>query len=271
MSLNLGAYLRRIGFEGRADTSLQTLQRICLLHPRHIPFENLDPLLGRPVSLGLDALQRKLVDERRGGFCYEHNLLLKTVLEALGFRVTGLAARVLWGSPDDPVRPRTHMLLKVELDDGPRIVDAGFGGLTLTGVLHLAANAPQSTPHERFRLLRTGHEYVVQAEVNGEWRPLYAFDEQPQQVADYEMACWYLCHHPQSRFVTHLLAARTEGDCRYGLLDHTLNIHRVGRASERRVIGSAGELRDVLESVFGVQLPDDPGLPARLQRLVAAA
>lgn len=271
MSLDLDAYLHRIGFEGRADASLQTLQRICLLHPQHIPFENLDPLLGRPVTLDVASLQRKLVSERRGGFCYEHNLLLKAVLEALGFRATGLAARVLWGSPDDPVRPRTHMLLKVELDDGPRIVDAGFGGLTLTGVLHLVADAAQPTPHERFRLVPTGHEYVAQAEVNGEWRPLYAFDEQPQLVPDYEMACWYLCHHPQSRFVNHLLAARTEGDRRYGLLDHTLNTHRVAHASERRVIRSADELRDVLESIFGVQLPDDPGLPARLHQLVAAA
>lgn len=269
MSLDLDAYFRRIGFDGAAQASIATLERLCLLHPRHIPFENLDPLLNRPVSLDLHALQRKLVEQRRGGFCYEHNLLFKAVLEAIGFRVTGLAARVLWGRTDDAPRPRTHMLLRVELDDGPRIVDAGFGGLTLTGVLRLVADAEQPTPHEPFRLLEQAGGYLAQAQVGGEWRTLYAFDLQPQTQPDYELTCWYLCHHPESRFVNHLMAARVEGDRRYGLLDNTLNVHRLGGPSERRVLGSAEALRETLEAVFGLQLPDDPALAGTLQRLAA--
>lgn len=269
MSLDLGAYLGRIGFEGRAEPTLPTLERLARLHPQHIPFENLDPLLRRPVLLDLDALQRKLVDERRGGFCYEHNLLFKAALEAIGFRVTGLAARVLWGGADDTPRPRTHMLLKVEFDDGPRIVDTGFGGLTLTGVLRLLPHAEQPTPHEPFRLLEHDGEYTMQAQVGGEWRALYAFDLQPQRLPDYELTCWYLCHHPASRFVNHLLAARTDGERRYGLLDNTLNLHHRGRPSERRRLDTVEALRDVLVSVFGLQLPEDPALADTLQRVVA--
>src|SRR5688572_5787925 len=97
--LDLDAYFERIGHRGPRPATLDTLAAIHALHPAAIPFENLDPFLGRPVRLDLPSLERKLVDERRGGYCFEHNLLLAAVLRRLGFAVTGLAARVLWNQP----------------------------------------------------------------------------------------------------------------------------------------------------------------------------
>jgi Arylamine N-acetyltransferase len=265
VSLDLAAYFRRIGHDGPAAPTLETLQQLALRHPGRIPFENLDPLLGRPVALDLDSLQRKLVQGGRGGFCYEHNLLFQAVLEAIGFRVTGLAARVWWGrAAEAPAPPRTHMLLRVDLDDGPRLVDVGFGGLTLTGVLRLEPGVVQATPHEPFRLLVQGDGYVLQALVAGAWQTLYEFDLQPQQRADYEMACWYLCHHPDSRFVRQLLAARVDGTVRYGLLDRAFSVHRPGQPSERRTLDGADALFEVLETRFGVAL--DGGMRDALRR-----
>ena len=110
-ALDLGAYLARIGFDGHASPDLPTLQSIALRHPTAIPFENLNPLLGRPVPLDIGSLQRKLVEERRGGWCFEHNLLLGTALAAIGFHVEGLAARVHWNVAAGAVRPRSHMVL----------------------------------------------------------------------------------------------------------------------------------------------------------------
>src|SRR5688572_18194182 len=109
--LDLQAYFTRIGYQGAATATLETLRALHRLHPQEIPFENLNPLLRRPVQLDLPSLQTKLLAQRRGGYCYEHNLLFKHVLEQLGFRVTGLAARVLWNVSENSVRPRAHMLL----------------------------------------------------------------------------------------------------------------------------------------------------------------
>ena len=92
---DLGAYCERIGYDGPKTARRETLCAIHRLHPQAIAFENLNPLLRWPVLLDARSLQQKLVTQRRGGYCYEHNLLLKLALESIGFKVAGLAARVL--------------------------------------------------------------------------------------------------------------------------------------------------------------------------------
>ena len=166
-NIDIDAYLDRIGYEGSRHPSLETLAALHLAHPGAIPFENLDPLLRRPVRLDAASLEQKLVRDRRGGYCYEHNQLFGDVLEGMGYQVSGLAARVMWNAPDEEVRPRSHMLLRVVIDDTAYIADVGFGGLTLTAPLRLDVTTDQTTPHEPFRILRTGREFVLQARVRG--------------------------------------------------------------------------------------------------------
>ena len=91
---NIDAYFERIGFSGSIAPTLETLTQLHALHPAAIAYENLDPLIGVPVRLDLPNLQQKLVFDRRGGYCFEHNTLLLQVLAALGFQVTPLSARV---------------------------------------------------------------------------------------------------------------------------------------------------------------------------------
>ena len=76
-------------------------------------------------------------------------------------------------APENAIRPRTHMLLQVDIEDELWIADVGFGGMTLTAPLRLVEHVPQTTPHEPFRLMRLSGDYVLQAEVRGEWRTLY--------------------------------------------------------------------------------------------------
>src|SRR5689334_4410545 len=97
--VDLDAYFARIGYSGPQTATASTLHAIHALHPAAIPFENLDPVLGKPVRLDQDSLQRKLIWARRGGYCFEQNCLFKAVLEQLGFAVTGLAAREVWMAP----------------------------------------------------------------------------------------------------------------------------------------------------------------------------
>ena len=267
---DLDAYLARIGYDGPATPRLETLCEIHRLHPQAIAFENLNPLLHWPVQLDARSLQRKLVAQRRGGYCYEHNLLLKHALERIGFRVVGLAARVLLNQPEDAIRPRTHMLLQVDIDDEIWIADVGFGGLTLTAPMRLVEQVPQATPHEPFRLMRIAGDYALQAEVRGEWRTLYRFDLQEQVLPDYELTNWYLSNNPESRFVVNLIAARTHPQRRYALLNNELTVHEMNGESTRRTLGSAAGLREVLRETFGIALPDSEELHAKLGEIARA-
>jgi N-hydroxyarylamine O-acetyltransferase len=264
---DLSAYLTRIGYHGAAAPRLETLREIHRLHPQAVAFENLNPLLRWPIRLDAKSLQEKLVAQRRGGYCYEHNLLLKHALERIGFRVTGLAARVLRNQSEDAIRPRTHMLLQVDLDDEMWIADVGFGGLTLTGPLRLIEHVPQPTPHEPFRLTRLAGDYAVQAEVRGAWRTLYRFDLQEQVLPDYELASWYLSNHPESHFVQRLIAARTEPQRRYALSNNELAVHEVNGETVRRKVTSAAALREVLRETFGIALPESDELDAKLTQI----
>jgi N-hydroxyarylamine O-acetyltransferase len=265
---DLDAYFQRIGYNGPIAARIETLREVHRLHPQAIAFENLNPLLHWPVLLDAKSLQLKMVRQQRGGYCYEHNLLLKHALERIGFRVTGLAARVLWNHPEDAVRPRTHMLLQVEIDDEIWIADVGFGGLTLTAPLRLVEHTPQATPHEAFRLTRLAGDYAVQADVRGAWRTLYRFDLQEQSLPDYELTSWYLSNHPESHFVRRLIAARTDPQRRHALLDNELAVHELGGETTRRKLASATELREVLRATFLIAVPEAPEVDAKLAPLM---
>lgn len=267
-TISLDAYRARIGYDGPLRPDFDTLAAIHRLHSRAIPFENLNPLLGLPVLLDAASLQRKLVEGGRGGYCFEHNLLLAHVLRQIGFEVTTLAARVMWNLPAEVVRPRTHMLLAVALEGEQWLVDGGFGGNTLTGPLRLGVEGPQQTPLERFRLLREGADVTMQVEVNGEWQSMYRFDLQPHHQVDYELTSWYLCHHPDSHFRHRLIAARTRADGRDVLANNEFTRHRLGEPSEKVVFTRAAELRELLQDVFGLRLPEVPQLQARLEAAV---
>jgi N-hydroxyarylamine O-acetyltransferase len=269
--MDLDAYFRRIGYAGDRSPTLATLGAIQLHHVEAIAFENLDPLLGQPVRLDPQSLETKLVRARRGGWCFEHNLLLSHVLRALGFSVAGLAARVLWNVPEATATPRTHMLLRVQVQGEPVLVDVGFGLLTPTAPLRLVTGAAQRTPHEPFRLVAHADGYLMQVQLRGAWKPLYAFDLQEQQQVDYELVNWYLSNHPGSRFVNGLMAARAVPGRRYTLRDNEFAVHDVDGESERRVLADATALRATLEDVFGLALAGMPGLDAALERLVARA
>jgi len=266
--LDLDAYFRRIGYAGDRTPTLATLAALHELHPTAIPFENLDTLRGAPIRLDVDSLQRKLVLQRRGGYCFEQNLLFTHVLTALGFRVTGLSARVLWERADDAPRPRTHMALLVPVDGDSYVCDVGFGGLTMTGPLRLATDAEQPTPHETFRLARAGGEYTPQACVRGDWRSLYSFDLQQQLQTDIEVLNFFVAEHPDSPFKSRLMAARRDGNRTLKLRDAELTIQHRDGVRQQRVLGGVRELRRVLGELFQIDAPADAALDAALTRLI---
>jgi N-hydroxyarylamine O-acetyltransferase len=265
--LDLDAYLRRIGWTGAVAADLATLRGLAMAHVATIPFANLNPLLGLPVQLDLATLQQKLVRDGGGGYCFEQNLLFEAVLRAIGFEVTGLIARVLWGHPEDTMTPQTHMLLHVRLNGESWLADVGFGGHVLTGALRLQPDIEQATAHEPFRLLRLGAEWRMQSLSHGEWRSLYRFELRPTPLVDYVVANHYVSTHPASRFVGNLMLGRTPGDCRFSLFNREFTRRRIGHEPERRVLADVAELREVVEREFLLRLPTGADVDRRLESL----
>jgi N-hydroxyarylamine O-acetyltransferase len=258
--LDLDAYFNRIAYAGPRTATLATLRAIHGLHPAAIPFENLDPLLGRPVLLDLDALQRKLVDARRGGYCFEQNTLLRAVLDALGFSVTILAARVLWMAPPGaPPNPRTHMVLKVELEEGPFIADVGFGGYLAPAPVKLAEGIEQQNAGRTLRLVRTGDEFGLQVRLGANWRDAYRFTLEPQLPIDLEVVNWFTSTHPESRFRNNLLIQRLTPQGRVSLLNKRLT-RRYGEGRvEEVVLAGPDDLGKALDEDFALDAPVDLG------------
>jgi N-hydroxyarylamine O-acetyltransferase len=253
----LAAYFDRIGYSGPGrgpqQATSETLHALHRLHPQVIPFENLDALLGRTPRLDLASVFAKLVSARRGGYCYEHNLLFRAVLDTLGFETTGLAARVLWNDPA-AITPRTHMMLLVETPDNTWLADVGFGSMTLSAPLLFDTGREQATPHEPFRLdLIERGDFLLQVKLGDAWRPIYRFDLEPQFAADYAMANHYVSTYPESIFLNHLIVARVLPGQRQTLFDTTLS--QRGETESKRELASAGELRRVLHDTFGLALP----------------
>jgi N-hydroxyarylamine O-acetyltransferase len=269
MAIDLDAYFKRLDYAGPRVPSLDTLRALHARHPQAIAFENLNPLLGWPVALDPPSLERKLVIEGRGGYCYEHNILFSHVLGDLGFDVTWLAARVLLNAPPDTAAARTHMLLLVAIDQQRYIADVGFGGLTLTAPLRFEMGVEQATPHEAFRLSPTSDEFLMEARIAGEWKALYRFGLQEQLLPDYEMANWYLSNHPTSKFVTGLMAARPDPDRRYALRNNLLSVHYLDGRTDRQILGDAASLREALATAFRLRLPDSPDLDRMLHRIAS--
>ena len=237
----LSDYLARIGFVGPAAADFTTLAAIHACHVNAIPFESFDPLLRRPVMLDLPSVQGKLVDSRRGGYCFEQNTLLKAALEAIGFNVTGLGARVRWMSPpESPLGPREHMVLKVDLPEGSFLVDVGFGACLLDRPLPLEINVEHSTAMGTFRLTLSDGMYSLSAKQPSGWRNAYVFDLHPQIPSDYELGNWYTSTSSSAPFLSTLIMERLASDKRYKLVNKRFIVEgRDGLVCEERVIDSA--------------------------------
>jgi N-hydroxyarylamine O-acetyltransferase len=205
--LDLDAYLKRIGLPGGGD-----ITAVHRGHASSIPFENLDPRRGVPVSLAAADIERKLVFEGRGGYCFEHNLLLGAALQALGAEVELLLARVRYGAPPGAVRPRTHLVLRVGIDGDRWHADVGFGPMSPLEPIPFGPGDVHAQAGWRFRVVADGPECVLQVDADEGWTDLYGFVAQAVPLIDLDTSNWFTCTHPRSPFVTGLIVAGQRAD-----------------------------------------------------------
>ena len=198
--LDLDAYLARIGLDGAPS-----LAEVHRAHTTSIPFENLDPHRGVPVSLELADIERKLVGARRGGYCFEHNLLLKAALEALGAEVEVLLARVRVGAPPGAVRGRSHVVLRVHDNGAVWHADVGFGAGGPLEPLPWGPGDEHEQSGWRLRIVEEEGELVLRALRDGDWIDLYGLIPEPVPPVDVQMSNWFTSTYPRSPFVTGLM------------------------------------------------------------------
>jgi N-hydroxyarylamine O-acetyltransferase len=253
LPLDLNAYLARIDYTGERQPTLDVLNALHLAHATHIPFENLDILLGRPIRLDLASLQAKLVSGRRGGYCFEHNLLFCAVLESLEYVVKPLAARVRLGEPR--LRARTHMLLMVTVNDSPLIADVGFGGGGLLHPIPLVEAQPVRHYNWDYRLVREGIGWVLQSRSDTQWMDLYTFTLDRQYPIDYEVANYYVSTHPGSQFTQGLFVQQATPEARFFLNEETLTVDRGSGTKTVQTLATNDERLAVLAETFDLHFP----------------
>jgi N-hydroxyarylamine O-acetyltransferase len=251
-SLDLDAYLARIGYQGERRPTHALLEALHLAHRTRIAFENLEIFLGRPVRLDLESLQAKIIHGKRGGYCYEQNTLFGAVLEQLGFRLTRLAARVRRGTTR--FLPRTHMMLLVDVEGVSWLADVGFGGDGPLTPVPLVAGQEVQQSSWRYRVVRENDLWVLQSAHSAGWVDLYAFTLEPQFDVDFEMANYYVSTHPASRFVQTLTAQLTTPEARYILQNRELTVLR-DTGEVIRTIESDEELLRILAELFALEFP----------------
>jgi N-hydroxyarylamine O-acetyltransferase len=265
--MDIDAYFERIGYRGSAAPTLATLHDLTLAHTSHIPFENLDVLLGRPIDLAPEALFQKLVHQKRGGYCFEQNGLFLAVLGELGFRVAPLSARVRIDRPRDFLPPRTHVFVRVELEGQSWLSDVGVGALSLTSAIRLCEDLAQDTRHEPRRIVREDGRLFHQVKLGDAWSDVCEFTLEEMPLVDRELGNWYTSAHPKSHFKSRLIAARAaDNGTRLTLLNDELKVRgRDGHAEVTKITGPE-HLLLVLREQFGLHFPAEtrfgpPGSP----------
>ena len=253
----LDAYLVRIGHTGPIAADLATLSALHAAHVASIPFESLNPLLRLPVELDIAALQHKLIHSRRGGYCFEQTTVFKAALDSIGFSVTALIGRVRWMFPPEaPLGPRTHMLLKVDLPEGPYLADVGFGVCLLDVPMPLVAGREHATAMGKFRLTEADGLFALEILQPAGWRVGYVFDLVPQLPADQMLGNWFTATHPTAIFARMLIMERVTQTQRLKLVNRRFIVEgRDGQVISERELASADELGEVMEEVFGVTPP----------------
>ena len=251
------AWLNRIGYEGSLVPELETLRGLVKAHAASISYESIDVLLDRLPKLDLESLQRKMIASRRGGYCFEQNYLFRAGLRSLGFDVTSLQARVVRGLAIDAPRPMLHMILQVNLPEGPYLADVGFGNLAPTAPLKLSPDIEQDTPHEIMRFIRMGDELTLQSKLGERWEHIYRVVLLPRVDTEYEICNWFTASHPDSPYRSNLIAARPgPGKTRVTLFNARLNVRRANGEVDRRLLTDPTEYREVLNGTFGLDLSE---------------
>jgi N-hydroxyarylamine O-acetyltransferase len=261
--MRLHDYLERIGgglgperpaLRSTARADVETLRQLHAAHRQTFLFENLTIQTGGRISLALADLERKFIDERRGGYCFEHNTLFASALREIGFAPITLLGRVRRGPPERWCR--THMVLRIPIDGEVWLADVGFGSIGLIEPMPLRDGATSNQGGFEYSFRRDGPLWVLSMRDAVATQDLYEFSEDPQTPWDVEVANHFTSTHPQSVFRRTLTIQRTAPAERIVLRNDVITKYRDGRTIDAPL--DRGHLHAAARELFGITLPDGP-------------
>lgn len=262
MSFDRNKYFERIGYTNQPSISVKTLRQIHAAQVFAIPFENLAihesknaNNLNDFIALDEASLFKKLVIDKRGGYCHENNELLAIALTRIGFKVERLAARVLTA----PNLPRGHKLLLVTIDDQKWIADVGFGGYGLYEPILLVANQEEKQYGDSFKIVMNNDKYVLQFLQNNAWKNLYEFNLEKFEPIDFKPMSYHVSHAPDSFFVENRFCVMPTPKGRIMLLNDKLRIMDNGK-EEVKLVQDETNYFALLKQYFGITLPENTTL-----------
>ncbi len=254
--MNIDRYLKRIGIEKKSDADLSFLARLQNHHLLNVPFENLDIARGIEIFLDYDRFYTKIVENMRGGFCYELNGLFSQLLKKLGYELNICSARV-FNKEGKAGEEFDHMVILVELDQ-TYLVDVGFGD---------SFRKPISLPEDsvedvsgRYRLQENPDEkngYRLQKFVDDAWKTQYRFTSIPRQLSEFEEMCEYHQTSPASHFTQNNLITIATPTGRISLTDDSLTVTSADER-DKRPINTPEEFTQMLKDYFGIIFENQP-------------
>lgn len=248
---DLQAYLARINYSGPTDPNAETLRALHRAHLFTVPFENLDIALGRKIVVDEAAFLNKVVNLRRGGFCYELNGAFAALLRVLKFQVTLLSARVARTNGGEGPE-FDHLALQVDLDE-PWLADVGFGDSFLEP-RPLKPGMEQIDPAGKFRLVGSADRLRMEkAEPDGTWKPQYSFSLQPRRLEEFAGMCDYHQTSPESSFTRQRICSLATPEGRITLSDMKFIVTTHNQRRERN-LDSNEEWIGTLQQEFGIRL-----------------
>jgi N-hydroxyarylamine O-acetyltransferase len=251
--MDVSAVLQRINYRGSIEPTESALRGLHRAFVQTVPFENLDIHRNRRIVLDEQAFFRKIVQRRRGGFCYELNGLFAAVLRELGFDVALLSARV-FTAEGEMGREFVHLISRVNLDQ-PWIADVGFGDWS-SAPLRLAPGDEQLVDQQRYRVILQDERHIAQKQQeDASWKSRYAFTLIPRRLLDFAAICEDLQTAPDSFFRRHRMCTRATPDGRITLTEQHLIITANGERTEMP-ISDERAYQEALSKNFGIVLDD---------------
>ncbi len=251
--MEITQYLKRIQYDGPLHPTLPVLQNLQLQHMLHVPFENLDIHLGRPIELDVAGFYRKVIKENRGGFCYELNGLFYALLSQIGFQVKMISARV-HNTQKDAFGPEfDHMALIVTIDEQEYLSDVGFGKFAIRP-LQFETGLIQDDGRERYRIESFDDTHFLISKWNGDnWHPEYLFSPQPRQLNDFSEMCRHQQTSPDSHFTKKRVCSLLTPNGRITLSDLKL-LTTIGRETTETILADEFAFNRILRDQFDMNL-----------------
>jgi N-hydroxyarylamine O-acetyltransferase len=253
------SYFERIGYTGGREVSYETLSGIHTNHIASMPYENLDTFIGKRLSLDLEDLIQKMLVERRGGMCTEHNTFLCHVLTSLGFTVTRIISKFLFLVLKGSEVATMHTILKVDLDNKQYLVDVGSGSFSPPHPLEIGYESELVYPNNPPKRLLTciNNTYAYQYLIRGKWVDIFVGNLEERFGIDWEVSFWYGSTCPRSKYWYSIILERVLKDQIISFKDNYLKHKFLDGSFTSKTLTTREKLLEALSEHFGIFLPLD--------------